>query len=115
MRIKGKEGQTRGEKSEEKILNLLIKSPLPSWVTGPIWRTNHSDRDDEKGIDIWIQTIKGRIPLQVKTKKDKNRTRSFYSNKGVAYIACNTNAGYEKSDDHLYYELLREIQNYFLP
>lgn len=102
-----------GKESESKIVRLLQTRNLPKSIIGPFLVTKHSDSDDQKGIDIWVGTIIGFIPLQIKTSRShggkKSRRRHFYSEKGIGYITIKSQKGFVKNDDILFYEVVEEI------
>lgn len=69
-KLLGHIGQRRGLESEQKVTD-LFDSPdcrefFPGWVRG---YTVASGKDDAKGIDGWVHTDVGKIPIQIKSSR----------------------------------------------
>lgn len=104
-----------GRAGEERILQLLENNDCPSWMTRNNFRTQPNSVDDQRGIDIWIGTIAGFIPIQVKSLNGRaGRSRGFYRQKGIGFVAIRTSRSKQtKNDLQLYTDLMREIKELF--
>ena len=111
----GAEGVILGKYYEALILRLL-QTQAPAWVIGPVWEGSRID--DEAGIDLFVDTIYGRVPIQVKSKVDNKihpntrlkKRRFRYEEAGIAYVTCKSRKNHPKEDAVILVELLTSIQ-----
>ena len=108
-----------GKEAEQRVLRLLQTKEVPNWLIGPCWTTSHSDPDDQKGIDLWVGTTAGFIPLQIKSRYshggNKSRRRNVYYSKGIGYVVIRTKRlGKAKTDNALFAETIKEVERLFL-
>jgi hypothetical protein len=101
-----------GKLSENHVLEVLWRSiecaRLPPWITGPFAITPQNSLDDKKGIDIWVGTIEGRVPIQIKTTRVGGARR--YRDRGIGYVVVKTSKAQKiRNDEKLIPILIREI------
>lgn len=105
-----------GGREERRVFRLLQTKKVPDWFIG-CWLTEPNDLDDQNGIDMWVKTIAGYIPLQIKLlgKKSKNRGRNknYYYEKGIGFITTHWDGFNKKNDDELFKETIKEIEQLF--
>lgn len=102
-------------REEERVVRLLQTRTVPDWLIGPCWNTQTNDIYDQQGIDVFVGTTIGIIPLQVKLvgKKAKNRgkDRHFYCEKGIGFVTTKWGTRERfKNDDELFREIIEEVE-----
>ena len=103
-----------GAREERKVLRLLQTKEVPDWLTG-CWLTEPNSLDDQNGVDVWVKTNVGNIPLQVKLlgRKYKKKNKGFYHEKGIGFITTHWDGYTKKNDDELFKEVLKEIERLY--
>ena len=100
-----------GKQAEQKIIDILKnnRNRLPPWMIGPF--VSASTEDDKKGIDIWVGTDIGDLPLQVKSRHCSKRKPSFYRNKSIGYVNLRgAKRGILKSNKELFGNVIKELK-----
>ena len=105
-------------KEEERVVRLLNTRRVPDWLIGPCWSVEPNGIDDQQGIDAFVGTTVGLIPLQIKLVGRKagkrGKDRHFYYEKGIGFVTTKWGCFERfKNDDELFSETLEEIQQIF--
>ena len=103
------ESYARGINAEKRLIELINSyDKFPDFIIkGKHRLSGLNSEDDHNGIDLWIETIYGPIPFQIKNKRHGNIKK--YHEKGIGFIAVCTNSGRQKKDYTLINDLLKEI------
>ena len=101
----GEEASRIGKETEERVLGIFeyYKSEWPDYILGAEHGTKE---DDENGIDIWVITDTGRLPLQIKTGKCSLDRRQKYEERGIEVIVAQPT----KKDRDIFNQLNKTIK-----
>ena len=99
-----------GINAERYVKDLInIYKNFPSFIYNKATLTDRNSFADRLGVDVYISTEFGTVPLQVKNSQCSSKNRKYYSERGIGLVTLRGRNGKNKTDQQIIDNVLRDV------